>query len=108
MIRKILASLAALALCGCTTATTVPTPVPAPSAETVTPAAETVTPAAETPQETVAPDLTLAPVPLTDSSEPIDYSKDSSWCYFGTDPNARAEAFLINGPSIIYRSGMRN
>ena len=97
MIRKILASLAALALCGCTTATTVPTPVPAPSAETVTPAAETVTSAAETPQETVAPDLTLAPVPLTDSSEPIDYSKESSWCYFGTDPNARAEAFLING-----------
>ena len=114
MIRKLMIAIAALSLLGCMPATTAGTPVssgestPAVSPETTpeTSPQANPAPAAEQPQETIPPSSAVEPVPVTDSEERIDYSASKNWCYFGTDANAKADAFLVN--ATIYQAPVGN
>ena len=104
MFRKAASLILALLLAGCHSADSATSS--SPSSAPDQPIAETADPALTSdpavPQKTVAPSPDNTPVPVTDSSESIDYSDEDNWCYFGTEKDAPAEAFLVN--ATIYYS----
>ena len=96
MVKRITALFLALVLAGC--------------AGTSAPVTSEETEPAETPSAEPSPSASAAStdeVPITDSTEPVDYSNPDNWCMFGTgDEDAPADAFMI--PATVYSSPVGN
>ncbi len=96
MVKRITALFLALILAGCTSAS-----IPENPAET----GSTETPAAS-PSSNPSSGL-KEDVPITDSTEMVDYSNPDNWCMFGTgSEDAPADAFMI--PATVYASPVGN